>query len=79
MISGIKAYFSNHYPELKTNYSLIAAHNAPEQIENYLQLNSIDLLAFNTRKRRLFSRLFNPGLAYKMVLHSNTMLFVTHV
>lgn len=79
MISGIKAYFSNHYPELKTNYSLIAAHNAPEQIENYLQLNNIDLLAFNTRKRRLFSRLFNPGLAYKMVLQSNTMLFVTHV
>ncbi len=79
MISGIKAYFSNHYPNLKTNYSLIASHNSPEQIDKYLQNNNIDLLAFNTRKRRLFSRLFNPGLAYKMVLQSNTMLFVTHV
>ncbi|MBV5343768.1 universal stress protein, partial [bacterium] len=73
------AYFSNHYPNLKTNYSLIASHNSPEQIDKYLQTNNIDLLAFNTRKRRLFSRLFNPGLAYKMVLQSNTMLFVTHV
>lgn len=79
MLSGIRSYFSNHYPEIKTNYSLIASHDSPELIDDYLQKNNIDLLAFNTRKRRLFSRLFNPGLAYKMVLHSNTMLFVTHV
>jgi len=79
MLAGIKTYFSNHYPDLKTNYSLIASHSSPEQIDDYMQNNNIDLLAFNTRKRRLFSRLFNPGLAYKMVLQSNTMLFVTHV
>lgn len=79
MLEGIKAYFSNHYPNIKTNYSLIASQNSPELIENFLQRNEVDLLAFNTRKRRLFSRLFNPGLAYKMILHSNTMLFVTHV
>jgi nucleotide-binding universal stress UspA family protein len=79
MLGGIKTYFANHYPDLKTNYSLIASHNSPEFIDDFLQKNNIDLLAFNTRKRRLFSRLFNPGLAYKMVLHSNTMLFVTHV
>ncbi len=79
MIGGIKAYFSNHYPNLHTNYSLIPSHSSPEQIDDYLQKNNIDLLAFNTRKRRLFSRLFNPGLAYKMVMQSSTMLFVTHV
>lgn len=79
MLAGIRSYFSNHYPDIKTNYSLIASHDSPELIDDYLQKNNIDLLAFNTRKRRLFSRLFNPGLAYKMVLHSNTMLFVTHV
>lgn len=79
MLGGIKTYFANHYPDLKTNYSLIESHDSPELIDDFLQKNNIDLLAFNTRKRRLFSRLFNPGLAYKMVLHSNTMLFVTHV
>ncbi len=79
MLAGIKSYFSNHYPELNANYSLIASDDSAELIESFLQENQIDLLAFNTRKRRLFSRLFNPGLAYKMILHSNTMLFVTHV
>lgn len=79
MLGGIKTYFANHYPNLTTNYSLIASHDKPELIDDFLQKNNIDLLAFNTRKRRLFSRLFNPGLAYKIVLQSNTMLFVTHV
>jgi len=79
MLAGIKTYFSNHYPDLKTNYSLIASNDSLQIIDNFLEKNQIDLLAFNTRKRRLFSRLFNPGLAYKLVLHTNTMLFVTHV
>ncbi len=79
MLEGIKTYFSKHYPDIKTNYSFIVSSTSPEQIDDFLHKKDINLLAFNTRKRRLFSRLFNPGLAYKMVLHSNTMLFVTHV
>ncbi|OIP84810.1 MAG: hypothetical protein AUK44_01535 [Porphyromonadaceae bacterium CG2_30_38_12] len=79
MISGIKTYFSNHYPAITTSYSLINKPDSPALIEDFLQKNNIDLLAFNTHKRRLFARLFNPGLAYKMVLQSNTKLFVMHV
>lgn len=79
MLEGIKSYFAKHYPDLITNYSLITSLNSPKLIDDFLQKKDINLLAFNTRKRRLFSRLFNPGLAYKMVLQSNTMLFVTHV
>lgn len=79
MLAGIKTYFADHYPKLKTNYALIGADNSPELIDDYLKKKNIDLLAFNTRRRKLFSRLFNTGLAYKLVLQSNTLLFVTHV
>ena len=79
ILSGIKTYFSTHYPELNTKYELIGTTNSPELIEDYLQKNNIDLLALNIRRRKLFSRLFNPGLAYKMVLSSNTAMFVTHI
>lgn len=79
MLEGIKTYFSNHYPHIKTEYAVIEKSNSAEPIDNYLKNKNIDLLAFNSRKRRLFSRLFNPGLAYKLVLQSETMLFVTHV
>ncbi len=79
MLAGIKAYFEKHYPGLKTNYSLIVESDKPEKINNYLEENQIDLLAFNSRRRKLFARIFQPGLAYKMIVHSDTPLFVTHV
>jgi len=79
MLVGIKSYFSNHYPQLITNYDLLNATDTPEFLNNYMDNHQINVLAFNSRRRNLFARLFNPGLAYKMVLHSDTPLFVTHV
>ncbi len=79
LLAGIKTYFSSHYPDIKTNYALIGNDESPEFIDDYLHKKNIDLLAFNSRRRNLFSRLFNTGLAYKLVLHSDTLLFVTHV
>jgi len=79
MLVGIKSYFSNHYPQLITNYDLLNASDTPEFLNNYMDDHQINVLAFNSRRRNLFARLFNPGLAYKMILHSDTPLFVTHV
>lgn len=79
MLAGIKSYFASHYPNLTTNYALVGAINNPEILDKYLVNEKINLLAFNTRRRNIFSRLFNPGLVYKMIMHSDTPLFVTHV
>lgn len=79
MLAGIKSYFANHYPKLKTNYALLNAADTPELLNNFMIDHQINVLSFNTRRRNIFARLFNPGLAYKMVLHSDTPLFVTHV
>ncbi len=79
MLAGIKDYFEKHYPGLNTFYSLIAESDKPEKINDYLEENKIDILAFNTRRRKLFARIFQPGLAYKMIIHSDTPLFVSHV
>jgi len=79
LLSGIKTYFSNHYPHIKTNYDMISSSGKHDRINDYLREKEIDLLAFNSRKRNMFQRLFNPGLAYHLVLHSDTMLLVTHI
>jgi nucleotide-binding universal stress UspA family protein len=79
ILAGIKAYFSGNYPNLKTHYAILGSSYSPEIIESYMKDKSISVLAFNTRRRRLLSRLFNPGLAYKMVLYSDIPLFVTHI
>ena len=79
MLEGIKSYFSNHYPNLITNYAMLGAADNLELLDNFMANNKIDILAFNTKKRNIFALLFHPGLAYKLVLHSETPLFVTHV
>jgi nucleotide-binding universal stress UspA family protein len=78
MLAGIKAYFANHYPNLTTNYALLGANENLKLLDNYLSTQKINVLAFNAHRRNIFARLFNPGLAYKLVLHSDTPLFVTH-
>ena len=79
ILAGIKNYFATHYPSIITHYDIINAPNSAEVIDDYLEQEKIDVLAFNARRRNLFSRLFNPGLAYKMALNSDTALFVTHI
>jgi nucleotide-binding universal stress UspA family protein len=79
VLSGIKTYFSNHYPNLKVEYALLSSDNSIELIGDYLKKNTIDIMAFNAKKRNIFARLFNRGLAYKMVLNTDIPLFVTHI
>ncbi len=79
MLTGIKTYFSNHYPQLTTTYELVESTDSPEKISKFIDSMSIDVLAFNSRRKNLFSRIFNPGLAYKMIYQTNVPLFVTHV
>ncbi len=80
LLSGIKSYFNSHYPKIKTRYEMIDSTSRKTDVLNdYLAQEKIDVLSFNARRRNIFARLFNPGLAYKMVLHSDTPLFVTRV
>ena len=79
MLTGIKSYFANQYPGVKTNYALVESTDSPEKINEFIEQLQIDVLAFNSRRKRLFARIFNPGLAYKMIYHSDIPLFVTHV
>ncbi len=79
VLSGIKTYFTNHYPQVKTNYEMVESTDSPEKINEFLEKMDIDVLAFNVRRRSLFARIFNPGLASKMIYSSNIPLFVTHV
>jgi len=79
MLAGIKAYFNNHYPNIKTNYGVVESTDSPEKISEFVENMKVDVLAFNSRRKKLFARIFNPGLAYKMIYHTDIPLFVTHV
>lgn len=79
MLAGIKTYFSNHYPNLKTEYALLQKDRGIEHLQDYLSQSKIDLVALNTKKRNLFARFFNQGIATKLLFNVDTPLLVMKV
>lgn len=79
MLAGIKAYFANHYPTLKTEYAFLKKDGNLREIYRYLEKSKIDVVALNTKKRSLFSRFFSQGFATKLLFNVDTPLLVMHM
>lgn len=47
-------------------------------LDSYIKSNHIDIITLTSYKRNIFSRLFNPGIARKMIFHSDTPLLVIY-
>ncbi|MDL2262623.1 universal stress protein [Bacteroidales bacterium OttesenSCG-928-I21] len=78
-LAGIKDYFSNNYPDLKTEYHLIKnEEDILTGIEKFVKDYKIDIITVNTHKRNIFARLFNPSLSRKMIFHSDTPMLIFH-
>lgn len=79
MLTGIKNYFASHYPQLKTEYVLLKRDENLDPLQHYLEKNSVDLVALNTRKRNLFARFFNQGIATRLLFKVDMPLLVMHM
>ncbi len=75
-LAGVKEYFKRQYPELETSYVLLGNGNVVEHLNKFIMDCNIDILTLASQKRNLFARLFNPGIAHRMVFHGNTPLLV---
>ncbi len=75
-LGGIKEYFQKQYPNLEIFYDVVANDDLLDSLESYIKTNHIDIMALTSYKRNIFSRLFNPSIARKMIFHSDTLLFV---
>ncbi|HPH63759.1 MAG TPA: universal stress protein [Paludibacteraceae bacterium] len=77
-LSGIKDYFAKYYPKQEIFYDTLRGEDMLKSIDNFIAENKIDMIALTTHKRNLFTRLFNPSVARKMVFHAKTPLLVFH-
>lgn len=76
-LAGIKDYFQKQYPDLEIHYDdVVMSEDFLNSLENYISSNKIDIITLISYKRNIFSRLFNPGIARKMIFHSDTPLLV---
>lgn len=76
-LSGFRNLLAERYPRLKTEYRLIDfSASLEETLENFVQENAIDMISLSSSRRNIFARIFNPGIARRMLFHSDTPLLV---
>lgn len=75
-LAGIKDYFEKQYPGLEIHYDVVMNDNLLKGLDQYINDNQIDIITLTSYKRNIFARLFNPGIARKMIFHSDTPLLV---
>jgi len=78
MLEGMREALCEKYPYAAFDCRLIHSKNLPEAIDRFIQDNQINVLALTTHRRNLLTRFFNPSVARKLVLHTQTPILVFH-
>lgn len=78
MLEGMREALCEKYPYTGFDCQLIHHKNLPEAIDQFIQEKHIDVLAVTTHRRNILTRIFNPGITRKLVLHSKTPILVFH-
>jgi nucleotide-binding universal stress UspA family protein len=77
-LEGMKDILTGKYKSSEFECRLVVGDNILESLQNIIDEEKVDILSLTTHKRNMISRLFNPGLARKMVFHTKTPLLVFH-
>lgn len=77
-LNGIKNYFQKHYSDMEFEYHLLDGEDILSAYDKFIHENKIDVVSMTTHRRNLFTRLFNPSMARKMVFHTDTPMLVFH-
>ena len=72
-------YCREHYPECTFKTKRIAAKNFVESFGQYAQDEGIQLIAVPNKKSSIFSRLFNPSIAHRVLFQTDTPMLVVPV
>lgn len=76
-LSGLQKRLAELYPHLQTEYKLIEQNEGLEvTLEKFVIEHNIDMISLSSSRRNIFARMFNPGIARRMLFHSDTPLLV---
>ncbi len=76
-LTGLNNYFKEHYPNIQTDYTVVDGNEGiPEALEKFVNENTIDMISLSSSPRNIFARMFNPGIARRMLFHTNTPMLV---
>jgi nucleotide-binding universal stress UspA family protein len=61
------------------SYQVLRGNNSTKVINSFLKENYIDMLAVSTRRKNIFTKLFDTSFTKKMAYHSSIPLLAFHV
>jgi len=68
----------DHYPVKFADFTIVNAESIEAGINNFIELEEIDILCLFVPKRRIWERLFHSSFTKKMTLHSKIPLLTFH-
>ncbi len=77
--NALQRYCQNHYPNFDFSICMFNHKEAEIQFKEYICSNHIDLIVVPNKKRNIFSRLFNPGLAHRLLFRADIPMMVMPV
>lgn len=76
---SLVTYFRSNYPQSTFEAADIAAAAALDDFDRLQLSHGYDLLVIPNKKKNLISRVFNPGLAHRLLFHANIPMLVIPV
>ena len=78
-LQQLAQYCREHYPECTFKTKRIAAKTFVESFGQFAQDEGIQLIAVPNKKSSIFSRLFNPSIAHRVLFQTDTPMLVVPV
>jgi nucleotide-binding universal stress UspA family protein len=78
-LQQLAQYCREHYPECTFKTKRIAAKNFVESFGQFAKDEGIQLIAVPNKKSSIFSRLFNPSIAHRVLFQTDTPMLVVPV
>lgn len=78
-INNLVTYCRDHYPDLNIDLKVMSPDQLATEYANFAKTHSNNLVVIPNKKRNAFSRLFNPSLAHKFLLHADLPMMVIPV
>ncbi len=78
-LQQLAQYCRDHYPECTFKTKRIAAKTFVDSFAQYAKDEGIQLIAVPNKKSSIFSRLFNPSIAHRVLFQTDTPMLVVPV